>query len=159
MSGNKIWYHIDNYPPYPVPEGIVVIDSIDKLEANKKLVLKSIDLFNANVDYDDMWNMFEASKRVQRGEKLFLSTTKEEYSWRNKQLTKVVPLGFVWFKKNYLYNMFMHSSRPEGHTVKFVRACFNLVFYRTISLYCDDWNIRAQKMFEKVGFERVKTVA
>ena len=66
------------------------------------------------------------------------------------------PIGYVWFDKDYLYNMFMTKSRVKGHTVKFVSAaCHSLdMDINNIHLHCDDWNIGAQKMFKKVGFKK-----
>jgi len=112
------------------------------------VIQNAIDSFNKTVDWDDMWDYKQAKERFNNGEELYLFFHKRSLN---------IPLGFVWFRNNYLYNMFMHPSRRNGDTVDFVSSCCNSLNSRftEITLYCDSWNIKAQKMFEKVGFKKV----
>ena len=68
------------------------------------------------------------------------------------------PLAHVWFDNDYLYNMYVNPRRPDEYGVKFVQFCLQFIVHDKVRLYCDDWNVRAQKFFEKIGFEKNSTV-
>ena len=138
---NKIWYSLTNKQNYPSVDGLLWIQphTFCSLE---NTIQASIDTFNDNIYWTEMWGIETASDRLERGHDLFIGVDSEG------------PLAHVWFEKNYLYNLYVNPRRPEGYGEKFVKACLNFVPYRSISLYTDEWNIRAQKFFEKVGFKR-----
>jgi hypothetical protein len=109
-------------------------------------ILKNcIDRFNSEVDWDGMWTVEEAEERLSSNHIAFVLIDSTD-----------TILSFVWFTENYLYNAFSHSDRVSGDTVKFIkRSCSQLdSSIKEIKLYCDDWNVKAQQMFKKVGFER-----
>ena len=139
MQDNKVWYNIKNNKSYEHLAGVNLLSS-DTLCSYENTVQASIDSFNSNVDWDDMWNLEEAKERCNKGHILFIGVDKDG------------PLAHVWFDKDYLYNMYVNPRRPDGYGVKFVQFCIQFIPYEYINLYCDDWNIRAQKFFEKVGF-------
>ena len=138
MSQKK-WYRYNVVPvKVPITDSIleVKLGTFDKI---KPFIEETIALQKANMDWDGMWDINSAKDRLMRGDRLFLL--------RNHQAT-----GHVWFDEDYLYNLYVHPSREEGQTKRFVQACCERVGEKSIKLYCDEWNIRAQKLFEKVGF-------
>lgn len=142
MSENKIWYYFPNEHNYPIIEGLLWIQphTFCSLE---NTIQASIDSFNDEVYWTEMWTMDMASERLERGHDLFIGVDKEG------------PLAHVWFEKNYLYNLFVNPRRPHGYAESFIKSCLNHIPHHTITLYTDEWNIRAQKLFEKVGFNKI----
>ena len=141
---DKIWFNIVNRMPYGELDGVTRITKsnlpqfIDQIE-------ESIEAFKREVEWDKMWGVEEAEKRLLNNEVLFLL--------RDKQGA----LGHVWFKEDYLYNMFVSERRVTGTSMRFILHCFNYVPYKNIKLYCDKWNYKAQKFFKKVGAEKISS--
>jgi RimJ/RimL family protein N-acetyltransferase len=111
---------------------------------NKELIQQSIDKFNSEIKWDEMWNLDDANDRLTNGEILYIL------------LDGKTPLGHVWYDLYYLYNAFVSESRKEGDSVWFIqetmwdmKSNYNLKY---IKLYVDDWNTRAIKFWEKLGF-------
>lgn len=138
---SKVWYKIFNTKSYEHIPGLIWIQP-HTLCSLENSIQASIDSFHDHHDWPDMWDMDEAKKRLEQGHDLFLGMDQDG------------PLAHVWFDKNYLYNAYVNPIREEGYGVSFIQACLNFLEYDYIKLYCDDWNIRAQKFFEKVGFEQ-----
>jgi ribosomal protein S18 acetylase RimI-like enzyme len=138
---NKIWYSIFNTKDYDHIEGLLYIQPYTMCSL-EHTIKSTIDSFNSNHVWEDMWTMEIAKKRLQDGHDLFLGVDLEG------------SLAHVWFDKNYLYNAYINPRRKSGYGVKFIQACLNFIEYDNIKLYCDDWNIGAQKLFEKVGFQK-----
>lgn len=139
---NKIWYSLFNTKDYEHIKGLVWIQphTFCSLE---NTIQASIDSFNNNIVWTEMWDLEDAEARLKDGHDLFIGVDQDG------------PLAHVWFDKNYLYNLYSDPNRPDGYTESFVKACLNFIEYDNIKLYCDDWNIRAQKFFEKVGFTKI----
>lgn len=112
------------------------------------LIQKCIDKFNSEVEWDEMWNELDAEGRFESGNVLFVYFKIGDYS---------NPIGYTWFDNDWLYNTFIHSSRIKGHSPLFIQECCHSLesSISKIELFCDDWNIKAQKLFEKVGFKKV----
>ena len=108
-------------------------------------IQESIEAFKREVEWDKMWGVEEAKKRLLNNEVLFLLRD-------NKGA-----LGHVWFKEDYLYNMFVSERRETGTSIRFILHCFNYVPYRNIKLYCDKWNYKAQNFFKKVGAKEISS--
>lgn len=135
---NRIWYEIKNTVSVEHLPGVVCI-SPETFCSYKHTVQASIDAFNSHIEWKDMWTIEDAEKRIKEGHVLFIGTDKEG------------PLAHVWFDSWLLYNMYVDPRRPDGYGVKFAKFCLQFNPADTVKLYCDDWNIRAQKFFEKVG--------
>ena len=138
---NKLWYTFTNEQNYDNVEGLLWVQphTFCSLE---NTIQSSIDLFNDNVYWTEMWDLEMAKERLERGHDLFIGVNPQG------------PLAHVWFENNYLYNLFVNPRRPEGYGEKFIKSCFNYINSDIIFLYTDEWNTRAQKFFEKVGFKR-----
>lgn len=137
--GDKIWYTLDNSKTYTSIEGVVLVtDSNSRLYINE--IKESIDAFNKEVEWEDMWDLEEAGKRFTTGNMLFLLRDKEG------------ALGHMWSDSGYLYNVFISKRRKQGLGVKFVQHCLNFIEEKELVVYCDKWNSKAQKFTEKIGF-------
>jgi hypothetical protein len=137
----KIHYKISNSKKYDTLRGVFIV-TLENFHLYQYIIQDSIDSFNSNIDWEDMWDVDEALKRLGRGDDLWIGVD-----------TKGT-LAHVWFNGNYLYNLYVDPRRPDDYPVKFVQFTMQFVPHDEITLYCDDWNIAAQKMFEKVGFEK-----
>jgi len=140
-DSKKFWYSLDNNKSFGTLPGVSLITN-ETFCSYENTIQASIDNFNRNVDWEDMWDLKEAKERLKKDHILFIGVDNEG------------PLAHVWFDDNYLYNMFVDPRRPDGYAVDFTKFCVQFISRDTINLYCDDWNIKAQKMFEKVGFKR-----
>ena len=141
MGPNEVWYTIENNFWVPHVDGVVCIGP-DTFCSYKNTIQASIDSFNNNIVWTEMWDLEDAESRLNEGHVLFIGVDKEG------------PLAHVWFDKDYLYNMYVNPRRPDGYGVNFLKFCLQFIAYPKISVYCDDWNVRAQKFFEKIGFEQ-----
>lgn len=139
---NKISYIFPNEQNYPSISGLLYIQA-DTFCSLKNTIQSSIDSFNNTIVWTEMWDIEDAESRLKEGHSLFIGVDEEG------------PLAHVWFEDNYLYNLFINPRRPNGYGEKFLKSCFNLIPFHTISLDTDNWNIRAQKFFEKVGFMKI----
>lgn len=112
------------------------------------LIQKCIDKFNSEVEWDEMWNELDSEGRFELGNVLFVYLKIGNYD---------DPIGYTWFDGDWLYNTFIHSTRPKGHSSLFIQECCHSLdsSISEIELFCDDWNLKAQKLFEKVGFNKV----
>ena len=142
---SKIWYSIFNTRGYKSIEGILYVQSYTISGGIlEKKVQASIDSFNSNHDWEDMWTIEDAKERLNNGHQLFLGVDKDDN-----------PLAHVWFDEDYLYNVYINPEREYGYGEAFIKSCLNSIKHDTVKLYCDDWNIKAQKFFEKIGFKKL----
>lgn len=139
-SEKDIWYSINlsNVIDYDV-YGIIHINK-DNYFKYEKEIQEGIDSFNEEVDWKNMWDIIDAELRLEEGQSLYL------YRPENKTL------GYVWFKDNLLYNAFMHSSRKKGISKRFFSRTIIMNSYEETKLYVKDWNTKAIKLWEKIGF-------
>jgi len=138
---SKIWYTFPNQQNYPTIEGILWVQP-NTFCSLENTIQSSIDSFHENVNWNEMWDLEMANNRLKKGHNLFIGVDSEG------------PLAHVWFEYNYLYNLFVNPRRPEGYGERFIKTCFNYINSDYIYLYTDEWNIVAQKFFEKVGFKK-----
>lgn len=136
---SKIWYTIPNKRQYKVLPGVLPITQEDYLPL-LDVIQNCITLFNNTIEWDAMWDLATAINRFQEGQMMFI--------WYNKD-GKVI--GYYWVDKAYIHNVFIHPSRPDGQSTQFLQTGFNFIEYDELNLYCDDWNKKAQRFFEKLG--------
>lgn len=135
---SKVWYTLHNTKDFDHLLGLVWIQP-STLCSFENSIQASIDSFNSNHEWDEMWDIKEAKVRLDNGHNLFIGVDQDG------------PLAHVWFDKDYLYNIYINPRRKEGYGVKFIEGCLNFIEHDYIKLYCDSWNIRAQKFFSKIG--------
>jgi hypothetical protein len=141
---DKIWFSIENRMPYGDLEGVTKVTKSNFPQFINQIE-ESIIAFSREVEWDNMWDIKETKNRFNSNQVLFL--LRDETG----------ALGHVWFDEDYLYNMFVSDRREAGVSVKFILHCFNYIPYKDIRLYCDKWNKKAQKFFEKVGAKKISS--
>ena len=117
-------------------------------KSTKDLISMTIDTFNSEIKWEDMWDLYDAEIRLNQNQILYLL------------LENKIPIGHVWYDSYYLYNAFVSKERRDGDSLWFVQETMwdmkeknNLEF---IKLYVDSWNERAIKFWEKLGFIKNK---
>lgn len=116
-------------------------------ESKNNLIQKSIDTFHSEIKWDEMWDLYECEIRLNQNQILYLLLEDDK------------PIGHVWYDGNYLYNAFVSQKRYDGDSPWFIQETMwdmkNTVNIKSIQLYTDDWNIRAQKFWEKLGYVKI----
>jgi len=139
-ADKKIWYFAKIEEISKGKDTCILAINKDNYHKYEILIQKCIDLFNSEHEWEDMWDIIDAFLRLEGGEVMYVYIPND------------TPLGYVWFRNNYLYNAFMHSSRKKGATTNFLGACCHRNKTKDIKLYTDDWNIKAHKVWKKLGF-------
>lgn len=136
-------YFIGNSQINAIYDNTIVIETLEDYEKNKEKIQSGIDLFNSEIDWDEMWDYEKGLSRIAKPEiRLFLLEADS------------VIKGFVWYTRGYLHNIFISKTRPDNISVKFIKGTLNFVPYIYINLHVDQWNTKAQRFFEKVGFQK-----
>jgi hypothetical protein len=113
-------------------------------------IQKCIDLFNSEIQWNDMFNVQKALNRIEKGEKMFVG-------YKNEDI-----FCYCWIKENhkddyYIYNVF--SKKPKSLRKIGVIDLLYLVIknYTTgkIRVEIDDWNTQSQRVFERLGFNLI----
>lgn len=138
---NKIWYRCEN-------------TFTDEITGLRKCTINSYDLHLPYIEeaianqmkemrWPGMWDLLEAKRRLVDGHKFF-------YLFDHKGV-----VGHMWIDDNYIYNVFVHPRRLDGVSKLFLKAVMSLDGKEEYRLYCDEWNKKAQKYFEGVGFTKI----
>ena len=144
----KIWYELKtpsdvNYIKILTDDlEVVKIDS-KNFDTHKDTIQLSINKFNSQIKWDEMWDLKESQTRITNNQKLYLL------------LKDNLPIGHVWYIGEYLYNAFVSKERKEGVSQWFIGETIKDRFrngYKTITLYTEDWNTAANKFWVKLGF-------
>lgn len=148
MVNETIWYEYNNFTNF---ESIHINSnnlSISKIQLynfsdfTDKIQL-SIDKFNSQIEWDNMWDLNEAYERLSRNNTLYLL------------LKNDLPIGHVWYIGEYLYNAFVSNERVNGESQWFIQQTMldrNNSGYNTITLYTETWNERANSFWKKLGY-------
>ena len=109
-------------------------------------IQKCIDLFNSEIQWNDMFDVQKALDRIERGEKMFVG-------YKNEDI-----FCYCWIRQDneqeyYLYNVF--SKKPKSLRKMGVIDLLYLVIknYTTgkIRAEIDDWNGQSQKVANRLG--------
>jgi len=121
--------------------------SKDNFKSNRILIKQSIDTFHSEIKWEEMWDLYECEIRLLQNQILYLL------------LENINPIGHVWYDGNYLYNAFVSKQRYDGDSPWFIQqTMWDMKEHSNISsikLYTDSWNIRAQKFWKKLGYEKL----
>ena len=121
--------------------------SKDNFKSNRILIKQSIDTFHSEIKWEEMWDLYECEIRLLQNQILYLL------------LENINPIGHVWYEGNYLYNAFVSKQRYDGDSPWFIQqTMWDMKEHSNISsikLYTDSWNIRAQKFWKKLGYEKL----
>ena len=139
--GDKIWYKCENVFAHEIT-GLRKC-TLDSYNFHIPYIEQAIQVQMKEMRWTDMWDLVEAKRRLKNGHKFYYL----------RDLKGV--LGHLWINKSYIYNVFVHPRRLDGVSSLFLKAAMSLDGMNEYELYCDEWNIRAQKFFEKVGFVKI----
>jgi len=138
---SKIWYKCENVFSHEIT-GLRKCTN-DSYEHHIPQIEEAIANQMKEMRWPGMWDLLEAKRRLEDGHKFF-------YLFDHKGV-----LGHMWIDDNYIYNVFMHPRRLDGVSKLFLKAVMSLDGKEEYNLYCDEWNIKAQKYFEGVGFTKI----
>jgi RimJ/RimL family protein N-acetyltransferase len=122
----------------------VVIDKSNYLD-NLDIVYQSINIFNSQIKWEDMYNITDAIDRFKNGYTMYV-------------LYDNLVFGYMWFSKYldgvYLQNLFMLKSKTQKWRATELLSAIIENHYNLTKIYCyiDDWNILSQKVVLKLGF-------
>ena len=137
----QVWYSMINNQPYPTVSEFIQVTN-ENFDLLKDEIHLSIDSFNSEHDWNGMWTLDDVTSRLNLNHKLFLGIDDNG------------PLSHMWSDKGYLYNVYVSKRRSKGYGVRFVHNCLNHITETNITVYCDEWNTRAQKFTEDLGFTK-----
>lgn len=134
---DKIWYKLPTNKPYDELEDVFNI-SYDSENKEEELISDCICIFNEHIEWKDMWTLPQALNRLENGEELFIYAP-------NRQAK-----AFVWFKDNYLYNLFVAPEvRKFNIAEKLIKHAYNILPYTVFYAYTEKWNKVTQNFTEK----------
>ena len=138
---DKIWYKCENVFSHEIT-GLRKCTN-DSYENHISYIEEAIANQMKEMRWPGMWDLLEAKRRLEDGHIFY-------YLFDHKGV-----VGHVWIDDNYIYNVFVHPRRLDGVSNLFLKAVMSLEGKEEYNLYCDEWNIKAQKFFEKVGFTKI----
>jgi hypothetical protein len=115
------------------------------------IIQHCIDLFNSEIQWNDMFDIQKALDRIERGEKMFVG-------YKNEDI-----FCYCWIKENhkddyYIYNVF--SKKPKSlRKIGVIDMLYLVIKYHTmgkIVVEIDKWNIQSQRVFERLGFNPIQ---
>ena len=125
-----------------LPDGLQLINTTDPL-----VIHMCISMFNSEIKWDSMFTVFDALRRIDAGERMFIG----QYYGNI--------FGYCWVidkdYDTYIYNVFSKTTeipRQYGAT--------DMLYYviknhgnKIISAKVDEWNVKSINVFKKLGFQ------
>ena len=130
---------------FEIKTNISIKEITDKIE-----IQKCIDLFNSEIQWDEMFDIQKALDRIERGEKMFVG-------YKNEDI-----FCYCWIRQDneqeyYLYNVF--SKKPKSlRKIGVIDMLYLVIKYHTtgkIRVEIDKWNIQSQRVAERLGFNLI----
>jgi RimJ/RimL family protein N-acetyltransferase len=127
---------------------IVKIDR-NNFESNKQYVTDSINNFNLEIEWNEMFTLEEASSRVFNNMRMYVGLVDSKI------------FGHVWFRDykdgSYLFNLFIKNKAKTGNYTgtEFASDIINR-FENKYPVYADvdEWNKKSIKLFNRLGFKK-----
>ena len=125
-----------------LPEYIYITD-----ETNETIIKNCIEFFNQEIKWDGMFDLDEAKRRINNGDKFFTG-------YQNGMI-----FGYCWLTKldtgHYIiYNVFSRKTE-QPRTYGATDMLYYVIKHHTfgiVSAEVDDWNIKSINVFTKLGF-------
>jgi hypothetical protein len=125
---------------------IIKVDPIN-FENNKDYVLDSINNFNSEIEWNNMFTLEESKNRVFNNMRMYIGLIDSEV------------FGHAWFKDYkdgvYLFNLFVkNNTTTKNYTgTEFTSDIINR-FEIKYPIYADvdDWNVKSIRLLKKLGF-------
>lgn len=127
---------------------IVKIDR-NNFKSNKQYITDSINNFNSEIKWNEMFTLEEASSRISNNMRMYIGLIDSKV------------FGHVWFRNykdgSYLFNLFVkNKAKTENYTgTKFTSDIISR-FENEYPIYAnvDEWNEKSIKLFDRLGFKR-----
>lgn len=137
----------NDFNPQPIGCPVTVV-GVDNHTDYFNEIVKTIDIFNAEIQWDEMYNFDQAIKRILDGSVLYLLFDGK------------ILYGYLWMRPQhngyYLHNLFMRSQGVEKkwRGREFVSAVVK-EHYSNQSIYVDvdEWNQKSIRLFKSLGFK------
>jgi hypothetical protein len=148
MVSDYIWYEYTDFTNFEVININSSNLSVSKVQLDNfsnyiDKVQISIDKFNSQINWVNMWSLNEAQERLLNENILYLLLKNES------------PIGHVWYKEGFLFNAFVSNERLDGESQWFIEQTMqdrNNSGYETITLYTEYWNHRANSFWKKLKY-------
>ena len=125
---------------------IIKLDNIN-FKYYYQLVVDSINYFNSEIQWDEMFDFNTAYNRILNGMTMYIGMIDSDV------------FGYVWFDNykdgRYLFNLFVRNLVQEKNYTgkKFVSDIIHRFEYeKPIYAEVDEWNEKSIKLFKKLGF-------
>ena len=145
-----ISFKLDNmdFTPLGTEYKVVRIDC-SNFESNKQHILASINNFNSEIEWNEMFTLEEASSRVLNNMRMYIGLIDSKV------------FGHIWFRDyrdgRYLFNLFVtNKTEVKNYTgTEFASDIINR-FENEYPVYADvdEWNEKSIKLFNRLGFKR-----
>ena len=117
---------------------------------NKDIIQNCINLFNSKIKWDGMFDLEKAVQRIKSGDKMYVGYFEDNI------------IGYSWLKpinncEYYIYNVFIEQD-SNNRNFGAADLAYLIIKYHTrglITLDVDEWNHKAQKFAEKLGFIKI----
>ena len=143
-------FKLDNmdFTPLGTEYKVVRIDC-SNFESNKQHILASINNFNSEIEWNEMFTLEEASSRVLNNMRMYIGLIDSKV------------FGHIWFRDyrdgRYLFNLFFtNKTEVKNYTgTEFASDIINR-FENEYPVYADvdKWNEKSIKLFNRLGFKR-----
>ena len=145
-----ISFKLDNmdFTPLGTEYKVVRIDC-SNFESNKQHILASINNFNSEIEWNEMFTLEEASSRVLNNMRMYIGLIDSKV------------FGHIWFRDyrdgRYLFNLFVtNKTEVKNYTGTEFASDFINRFENKYPVYADvdEWNEKSIKLFNRLGFKR-----
>jgi RimJ/RimL family protein N-acetyltransferase len=126
----------------------LLIINLDTFDSNIPIINQCIELFNSQLEWDGMFDISEARRRVVGGDTMYVGIDDEVYS-------------YLWVNDNpnhyFIYNVFSNNIRNNpNYTGK--DLLYSVIKSHLLDKDCkckiDEWNIKSINLFKKLGFNQ-----
>jgi RimJ/RimL family protein N-acetyltransferase len=138
----------EDFAPLGVEYNIVKVDQ-SNFESNRHYVLDSINNFNLEIEWNEMFTSEVASNRVFNNMRMYIGLVDSKV------------FGHAWFKDykdgSYLFNLFVkNKAKTESYTGTEFTSDIISRFENEYPVYADvdEWNEKSIKLLNKLGFKR-----
>lgn len=138
----------DDFTSLGIKYTIVKVDQ-SNFESNRQYILDSINNFNSEIEWDEMFTLEEAGSRILNNMRMYIGLIDSKV------------FGHVWFREyrdgSYLFNLFVkNKAKTDNYNgTEFTSDIINR-FENEYPIYADvdEWNEKSIKLFNRLGFKR-----
>ena len=124
----------------------LLVINLDTFDSNIPIINQCIELFNSQLEWDDMFDISEARRRIVSGDTMYIGIDDEVYS-------------YLWVNDNpnyyFIYNVFSNNIRNNpNYTGKDLMYSVIKSYLLDKDCRCeiDEWNIKSINLAKKMGF-------